>query len=78
MFNMDPKDLDLNEVTKVLPSSLKNLRTELRNDGVLEIQMPSNESVKNMTPNQVIEKRNKDKLKQDKQKHMKMIDFEWN
>jgi len=57
LFNLQPKDLDLEEVTKMLPSTLKNLRTELRNDGVLEIQMPSTNTSKENNDKNAIERR---------------------
>jgi len=57
LFNLQPKDLDLEEVTKMLPSTLKNLRTELRNDGVLEIQMPSTNTSKQNNDKNAIERR---------------------
>ena len=57
LFNLQQKDLDLEEVTKMLPSTLKNLRTELRNDGVLEIQMPSTNTSKQNNDKNAIERR---------------------
>jgi len=73
-YKVKPAIMDL---TDALPSSLKNLKTQVRN-GVLRVSAPEINSELSMTSDQVIEKRNQERLKAQLEYQRHWIDAEFN